>query len=641
MKRRKKNEVIVVSSDESKGNSEEEEDLIEDDEDISQDFIVSSKKPKSVNSSQKNPTPIKRVKYEEKAFPNHDEYQQWSDKYTPKTSGELCINPQKLKQVKEVLQDMIFNYNALTTPRLLILSGPAGSCKSTTIKVLANDLISQRHQNTSMLSGYDDLSVGDQKWIEYMDTNVDGINQSNQFEEFLNDVKYRIGHNLSVVILEELPNIFHFETLQKFRNKLKEWLYLDTTSVRLPPLVLCLTEVEYNNAFDSSTASYSYNIENNLTVETLLGKEIINSGPKVKVIKFNAIANKFVRKTINGVIKGERSIFNSIPPRQLNPFLDELVKIGDIRSILFNLQLWANNYVKQQEKIGKDDDNEGRAIQLESSFIRENQINLFHAIGKIIYSSSEFSQLSDSDSKDYYSIEQVLNNFNNSSLLNLSILENYPIYYNSNYDISIASNIVNDLSINDLFKDGLEANKDFGIRSTRNNLRSIVAQESSSNTQYNNKLKIKFPRHFKMIRQYNKTLQQIKSYQRYINEGKNSWQDLNMIDGYYLPIIYNKRGNTRYSYNRLGGKFQEIHADEDLPIQDNISNTDEASIYDKDQFQVDIENKIAEREDDKGEEDDELSDPIENSDQEDDEVDDEDGFSSDPELDGLISQGRV
>ena len=595
-----------------------------------------------------------------------DKYQQWIDKYEPKSSSEICINPQKLKQVREQLSLMI---SGTDPTKLLILTGPSGSSKSTTIKILANELI-----NRSQALALD----SQEKFIEYNDSTVEGTNQSDQFEEFINDAKYKIGSNLSVILVEELPNIFHSGTLAKFRNCIRNWIY---SNLKLPPLVLCLTEIEYSG----ENREYSFNIENNLTVDTLLGRELVNSAP-VKVIKFNSIANRYLRKTINGIISVEKETFRKIPNMEINRFLDEMVRIGDVRSLIFNMQLWGQHWhLEAGRKVLKEPSNEtsnepsnetsnepineptrepinptrepinptrepcvatNSTLQhnlppIDSSkfiglnYQRENQIGLFHAIGKIIYSSSEFDTLSTQD-QDYFSIERVLMTFNNNnfSLLNLSILENYSIYQDAAYPIEVASKIVDDLSINDLFSN-FEANREIGIRSTRLNLRSVNARLGISH-----KSKIKFPRHFKMVRHYNKTYTQIKNYQKYVNNLQDSFDELNLVDGYYLPLIYNKQKNNRYRYNRLGGRFHEIYADEELPIiegDENTSGATDENVYEMDQFQMDIISKMSENND--VEEEDELSDPIDDSDDGDD--GDSDGFLSDPELDILISQGRI
>lgn len=539
-------------------------------------------------------------------------HQQWIDKYEPKVASEICINPQKLKQVRDELSLMI---NGTSSTKLLVLTGPSGSSKSTSIKILANELIT-RNQVLAL-----DLLA---KWIEYFDTAVEGTNQSDQFEEFLNDAKYKIGSNLSVVIIEELPNIFHGGTLAKFRSSIRNWVH---STVNLPPLVLCLTEIEY----PGENREYSFNIENNLTIDTLLGRELASSFP-VKVIKFNPIATRFLKKTINAVISGEQ-IFKQIPTTLTNQFLDEMIKIGDIRSMIFNLQMWTN-YLQQldiKKSIETPSDSLIDPNKFTLNYQRENQIGLFHAIGKIIYCSSEFDHLP-SHEQDYYSIERVLTTFNstNFSLLNLSILENYSVYQDGAYPLEVASNIVDDLSINDLFVN-FDANKEIGIRSTRINLRSL------NGTLGSHKSKIKFPRHFKMVRQYKKTYSQIRNYHKYVDNLQSSFDKLNLVDGYYMPLIYNKKNKTRYRYNRLGGRFHEIYADDELPIieGDEATGTAEENAYEMDQFQIDVMSNMAETEE--REEEEEMSDPISS----DEDSDGSDGFLSDEELDNLISQGRI
>lgn len=522
---------------------------------------------------------------------------QWLTVYEPRTVSEVSINPTKLKQVREVLSSMV---DGTSSNKLLVLTGPSGSSKSTTVKLLAKELLSSR--NSDYITEYfDNISVV-------------GVNQPNQFEEFLNDCRYKVGQNLSVVLVEELPNIFHDETLTRFRLAISQWIHSDYS---LPPLVLCLTEIEYSG--DGSR--YSFNIENNLNIDTLLGKSVTTL-PQVKIIKFNAIANRYLSKTINNIIQKESKLFSLVPKDQLNLILEKLIKIGDVRSTIANLQMWVTSYVNIAEKFDHD---EGKLIDatkfLESSYNRENQINLFHAIGKVIYSSTNFL---DQQSQDYLSIEQVLNDFHegNFPILNLSLLENYTQYQLGNYSLDIASEIANDLSINDMMSGG--ANKEIGLRSTRSNLRKVDTNKAKSYNQ-----KTKFSRHFRMMRQYNKTYNQIRQYQRYINQYRNTFEDLNLIDGYYLPQIYNKKSKTRFRYNRLGGQFKQIYADEELPIDE-----DYQELVEFDQFQVDIQNQI--NQEIESDDDGELSDPIEDSDGDDDEE-----FLDDPELDQLISQGGI
>ncbi|RCK62358.1 Checkpoint protein RAD24 [Candida viswanathii] len=507
---------------------------------------------------------------------------QWVDKYRPRYVSEICINPTKLKQVKDALRGML---NHTSRAKILVLSGPSGCSKSTTVRLLAEELLPRD-------------SLFDSRVIEYTELE--------DFARFLQECRYKTG---SVVLVEELPNVYHLETLGKFRDALKNWIYQDIPN--LPPLVICLTEIEYNNGDEGGFRS-SYSIDNNLTVDTLLSKEI-SKLEEVENIKFNKIANRFLKKTVNRIIKDEQLI-KSIGTPKLNGFLEEIFKIGDIRSIIHNLEIWVKNVTLNSE-ISMD------------SYLRENSINLFHAIGKVIYSTTTAGNAED-DSVDMKSIEQVLSQYpeKNKDLLNLGLLENYHIYNDTRYDLNLASNIVDDLSLSDIITLG-----DVGVRSTRVNLRKVP-----KNSNVPGKLKMKFPRHFKMNKMVRKTSNQINSYRRYISP-KSSFEEINLVDGYFLPIIYNKRRTSGFRYNRLGGKFQEIYADEDIPVEE-----EGGIIYEYDQFEIDIQNKINE-ELEVDNSDDELSDPIEDSEQDNNnnnDDDDDDVFLSDSELDLLLTQGN-
>lgn len=591
---------------------------------------------------------VKRLKVEQDSEIKPS--QQWIQTYQPNSAKDVCINPQKLKEVRNILDHMI---NGATDTKLLILLGPAGCSKSTLVKVLANELI-QRKSPARFMFGASTYEKGN-SYTEYSEQSIEGTGQSNHFSEFLMDSKYRTGSNLSLILIEELPNIYNLSTLLNFRQSLMEWL---CTSETLPPLVVCLTEVELQG--ENKYQDY-FSIENSLTVETLFGKDILNRH-QVKVVRFKPLASTFMKKTLNNIINRERKIFAPIPKKSVQEYLEGIISTGDIRSAICNLEIWARQY-----KYTKSTD----------EMYREVRLDFFHAIGKIIFSSSNF-ETKDTNEIDCLSVKEVQDHNDNIPLISLSLLENYPIYNDLSYEIRTAVNITDYLSIGDLLTP-VDSHGDIVLRSTRHYLRRANCQGKRRHGT------LKFPRHFKAMREYRKIESQIKLFMQRTGNFQLSFNDLNLLYGYYAPQIYMKRfGNSfRAKSWRLGGSFKEIYPETGIPIPD--EQEDNSLLDDNDSAFRELFEKLStnncistsEVSDDESS----LSDPIESEDSDDDVFNDsidnsrigklvafsrsqtheakgtergseisiggkealdteEDVFLSDPELNDIISLGR-
>lgn len=608
-----------------------------------------------VDDVSEDPIWVKRPKIEQ----NHRGDQvSWIEKYGPRTSLEICINPRKLKELREILEPMV---NGSLACRLVMVTGPAGCGKSTVVKCLGNELVERREGTSGSFKHPGRSHEGVfPNVIEYFDSDLQDVSHVGHFSEFLDACRYRVGSNLAVIVVEELPNVFHQETLLNFRNCIKSWLYSPGI---LPPLVICLTEVEIEG--ESAHKGY-YNIENSLTAETLLGRDLLTQGVRagvVKRVKFLPIAKTFMKKTISKIIQKEKV---RIPQDKQELVFASLYESGDIRALLSNLQFWSRTGFLDASVSGK-----------------ENQISLFHAVGKVVHSSAKYADM-DEDASDSFSIRAVLDSYSNFGLLHLALLENYQIYGGLQYDINVAANLVESLSISDTLG-SLEESHEYGIRAVRHQLRNVG--ENRGRTQ-----PMKFPRHFKMLKAANKVKREVGSYSRYIGNCRISFDDVNLLDGYFVPTIYNsfsyklKNGRTSYSYNRVGGKFEGISADEEVPV---MEDEQEHEWGVRDQFAVEIEAKMAETGEngDKSEDSDDWSDAIDDTDDDNDNdfndsldskligltqqdvgendvgkhnvdkynVDkhnedkhkpdehdgDQDRWSDDPELDWLVSQGRL
>lgn len=544
---------------------------------------------------------------------------QWIDKYRPKRSSEICIHPRKLKDVRDTLAGIIQKKSSI---RLLVLTGPAGSSKSTSVKLLAEELI--EHDNVNTLDTYADDSCSS-KFIEYFEPGIIDTSHSSQFKEFLSAARYRIKSNTAVILIEDLPNVYHRETLNKFRSLINEWINLDCD---LPPLVFCISEVE---AVTERQNQEFFNIDNSFTAETILGKEILSQSSKVKQIHFNPIAVSFIKKTLM-LIANKECLNVKSSKNGLDQLISNASMSGDIRSAISSLQFWALNH-----------------RETNANYVRENQLGLFHALGKIMYSSGKFQGLND-DLTDYLSIEEVLGEYRNDSLLSLSILENYSLVNELNYDIRLGAIIADNLSLNDIMYKFNE-NNEFAVRGTRVQLRKIKDKKSQ-------KSNFKFPVHFKILSEQAKSRREIDTYRKLLKYSGVSFQNLNLIDGCYVPMIYNLQSRQRNAYKRIGGFFKDMYFDDNA--ESPITNLDTSgSFYDNKLLdklnQENTTDKI---------ESDEMSDPIESDINSDDDIfndsidnshinklvgvsrsqtqdksTDDDDFLSDPELDGIIKSG--
>lgn len=531
----------------------------------------------------------------------------WISKYEPTMVEDVCINPRKMKEIREILTRML---SGTLSTRVLVLSGPAGCSKSTLAKAIARDFFRVKY-------GSKQTSNTERPYlVEYIDSSLEDVRQPGHFQDFMDGCRYRTGLNLAMVFVEDLPNVFHEETLKAFRNCLRDWIHTDAD---LPPVVLCLTEVEI--AADQSRGYY--NIENNLSVETLLGRDLLNVGiatGTIERVKLLPIAKTYMKKALSKIIAAEKVRRST----DFEEYLGTLCESGDIRALICGLEFWHRS--------------PGLAM-----LARESQITLFHAVGKVIHSSTKVE--TDADfSADYWSIKSVADTYNNFALLHLALLENYHIYNGQQYDVDVAANIVDSLSINDTLG-MVEEYEDYAIRAVRAQLRDVALKTSKVHP-------MKFPRHFKLVREANKVQREVRDYMRHIGRLRVLFLDVNLVDGCLLPRIYNSfrykmiHGRKPYSYNRLGGALQEIHADDSLPVMEHEL---EVARGVRDQFAEDImaEMKVEDSEDEA------MSEEIDETDAEtdfDDTLDEgllratqrpDDDFLDDPELDMLVSQGRL
>ena len=298
---------------------------------------------------------------------------------------------------------------------MLVLKGPAGSGKTTSISLLStvmgfqtvcwsNPTVSDSSMTASVASQFDDFVTRSGN-LSSLDFDASNLSPSNTKQ----DDEY--GLLPRVVVVEEFPTNMtrSSSALEAFRSVLLRYIATgrpisnplfrkDGASLEThPPLILIISE----SLLTSATAS-----ADSFTAHRLLGPEIMNH-PLVTIMEFNTVAPTILAKALDLVIKKEArdSQRRRIPGPGL---LKKLSEMGDIRSAINALELlcarstdnddWGGRVAAKMKKSSGDGvpltPMERRSLELVTQ--REATLGMFHAVGKVVYNKRDDSQVVDS-----------------------------------------------------------------------------------------------------------------------------------------------------------------------------------------------------------------------------------------------------
>lgn len=423
---------------------------------------------------------------------------QWYDRFAPTRVEDLALHKKKLEEVRDQLESMI---SGKSPERVLLLSGPAGCSKSTCIKLLCDDLVPRYRTDSGM-------TVSGRKvanFIEYSSTSAE-ISPMESFNDFLLQSKYLVGNNLSVLIVEDLPNLFHEPTLRRFRESILSWLLADE---QLPILVICLTECQLP---ESNSNGFSYGIDTTFVAETVLGKDIL-SHPLFHRIKFNPTNATLMKRHLKLILQKVR---REIPEQKYVKGLEYINILasttGDIRSGISALQFWCTSSFDGENTL----------------FTRHRSTSYFHAIGKIIYGSKE------SENDVEMTNDLIDDGMVSNETLKLGVLENYSKFNKSNFPLSSALDIVEVLSLSDTLKQLDDEPLHYSIGSVRQTFRNIKVSEHGVHGQAN------YPREYKMVQEqkkFNLQIQDFKEVEFFKYLSLWSTKDSVLLGSYYGPSI--------------------------------------------------------------------------------------------------------
>ncbi|RFN53364.1 cell cycle checkpoint protein rad17 [Fusarium flagelliforme] len=331
----------------------------------------------------------------------NDDSRPWSERFGPRNLEELAVHKKKVSDVRRWLEDVI---GGRMRQRLLILKGAAGSGKTTTMRLLANDMGSEllEWRNPTGSSGLGFVSASAQ-FEEFLgrggkfgaldtDDPVPTPSQSSSQAVRKNDSK-------RIILIEEFPNTFQRSStaLTSFRNTILQYLAANTPSLStfgkpsqqepVTPVVMIISETHLTTTSASADS---------FTAHRLLGPEILQH-PGVGMIEFNAIAPSLLLKALELIVQKEaRKSGRRKTPGPL--VLKRLGEIGDIRNAASSLEFlclkgdqqgdWGNKVAFSKQSKGVKDSiklTQGEEESLELISQREASLGIFHAVGKVVY----------------------------------------------------------------------------------------------------------------------------------------------------------------------------------------------------------------------------------------------------------------
>ncbi|KAL4802638.1 Rad17 cell cycle checkpoint protein-domain-containing protein [Aspergillus unguis] len=342
------------------------------------------------------PEPASKVQAASKPTPTVEGVLPWSQRYAPRNLEELAVHKRKVRDVEQWLNEA---FGGRSHRGLLVLKGPAGSGKSTTISLLSDKLgfsiLEWNSPSTTVYSAKDYMSLAARfdaflsRGHEFSCLDLDSHGSSETPIHRNGDASKQ-----HIILIEEFPTLSgrSASVLTAFQLSILRYLSINTPAPQdkhgnqpgIPPIVMVVSE----------TNSNSDSFSENLTVHRLLGRRIYNH-PSTAIIEFNSIASTFMQKALNLVLK--RSACQPFGNRaQTRSIISRISRTGDIRNAIAALEFlclgsgtqpyWSNHNVENTHA----DRIHSKNISVSDEALEEisqkgSSIGLYHAVGKIIY----------------------------------------------------------------------------------------------------------------------------------------------------------------------------------------------------------------------------------------------------------------
>mgnify|MGYP001339226003 FL=1 len=500
-------------------------------------------------------------------------------KYAPNTLDELFLHPKKIKDMRNILTNELFDSNH--NLNMLIVSGPTGSCKTSLIKLLINEYYDN---NKFLYQTFDIQNVQkNDHFIEF-----DPLDKSINFEMFLNNCKLfkKNSKMMKVVLIKYLPNIYFDQIHSQFLKAIKDYLNNDYYN-EFPPLIFVISECDIpkDDTNDVSDDLYTrFDIHSHYIPETIFDKEILQNY-RVKKITVNPVAKTYLKKILKRVIEKEiiqmntsNTLNRKIKISAFSGIIDELSNLKDVPSALSQLESYLQAF---ENKI------DFKSLKIDN---RDTGISLFHAVGKIFFGTKEEGYTNDDIikllNKDY---QQYID-----PVFKYTIFENFKVAEIKG--LNNFTNMVDVMSETDIMNSSLGT--EAYIRKIRYLCSDLKEDLQKAEVKANS---IKFTPNFKILRKQREVKYQIKDLQLLKIAKNNEFVDINdlllygneleskLLTHYYreyqawkeyrinvgkLTDGYAKPGrliDPKIDYmDMIGGKFGTINSIADMEINTDI-----------------------------------------------------------------------
>ncbi|ORX92916.1 Rad17-domain-containing protein [Basidiobolus meristosporus CBS 931.73] len=383
------------------------------------DLVYSSRKP-SISSRPKRKATYKPISKPKWKIPTsdkqikttsknkiHSSIPLW-EKYQPRSEEDIAVSKKKVSQVKSWVNSALDPATSqLVRNRMLVLTGPPGAGKTAVVKLLSEDVCFEIiewinpiwfSQGDVHVDGTFDATIHLISIVHNSITSVESSRAIEAFEEFLvRSNKYpalslqeetpSTSHNESqrkMVVIEDIPLLTSSTTKQHFHRALEKYILSPRFHY---PLILIISDTYTRSDADSYKGRY---LQDFTSVSTIIPASILAS-PFVQRISFNPIAPTFLKKALKQIVDLEYSQSQQqLTAKDVEAIVAQ--SNGDIRNALNGLQfLCLGDHIP--EAIGPLVKNSKGKAKFDKSkdpnsvplFSKESNLNLFHAIGKILY----------------------------------------------------------------------------------------------------------------------------------------------------------------------------------------------------------------------------------------------------------------